>query len=124
MSQGTNHMPRRSKKTNQGCCLTSLVLWPVQLVEELINSVTGTQASVKPKAMEVKINPTVQPKQESSTDRFVDVIPASSTAPSLRFSITYEDGKTAFLKNAQKFRSKEGSPASHIPFKCYWPTYG
>lgn len=116
-------MPRRSKKS-QGCCLTSLVLWPVQLVEDLINSVAGTAATVKPQPSQPKVKPTVQSNREIATDRFVDVIPGSSTAPSIRFTITYEDGKTTFLKKAQKLKSKEGSPASHIPFKCYWPTYG
>ena len=117
-------MPRRSKKNNQGCCLTSLVLWPVQLVEELINSVIGTPVAIKSQPPPTKTKSTAQPIKEMRTDRFVDVIPASPTTPSIRFTITYEDGKTAFLKNAQKLRSKEGIPASHIPFKCYWPTYG
>jgi hypothetical protein len=117
-------MPRRSKKSNQGCCLTYLVLWPVQIVENLINSIMGTATAVKPQPARPKAKPSVQSNRQSTTDRFVDVTPGSSTTPSIRFTINYEDSKTSFLKNAQKLHSKEGSPASHVPFKCYWPTYG
>ena len=117
-------MPRRSKKSNQGCCLTSLVLWPIQRVENLINSIAGTATTVKPQPARQKVKPAVQSNTQISADRFVDVIPGGSTTPSIRFTINYEDGKTNFLKHAQKLRSKEGNPASHVPFKCYWPTYG
>ena len=94
------------------------------MVENLINSMTGTATTVKPQPARPKVKPAVQSNRQIATDRFVDVIPGSSTTPSIRFTINYEDGKTSFLKNAQKLRSKEGSPASHVPFKCYWPTYG
>lgn len=117
-------MPRRRKKSNPGCCLTSLVLWPVQILENLINSLTGTGTPVSPPPARPKVKTPVQPSRQSATDRFVDVIPGNSTTPSVRFTINYEDSKTGFLKNAQKLRNKEGSLASHVPFKCYWPTYG
>ena len=117
-------MPKRSRKTNQGCCLVSLVLWPFQALDNLINSISGSNTSAISQPTQAKNKHTVQSSNSISTDRFVDVIAGSSTTPSIRFTITYEDGKTTFLKNAQKLRSKEGAPASHVPFKCYWPTYG
>ncbi len=117
-------MPRRSKKSRQGCCLVSLVLWPFQLLEDLVNSLSGTNTPVKTQVTQPRTRSTAPSSRQVSSDRFVDVIPGTSTTPPIRFTISYEDGRTTFLKNAQKWRNKEGSPTSHIPFKCYWPTYG
>ena len=117
-------MPKRSRNKNQGCCLVSMVLWPFQVLDNLINSIRGSKTSVKSQPAQSKNRSIIQSNKTISTDRFVDVIPGNSTAPSIQFTITYEDGKTTFLKNAQKLRSKEGGPVNHVPFKCYWPTYG
>jgi len=117
-------MPKRSRNKGPGCCLVSLVVWPFQVLDNLINSISGSNTSVKSQPAQPKNKSTIPSNKTISTDRFVDVIPGNSTAPSIQFTINYEDGKTTFLKNAQKLRSKEGGPAKHIPFKCYWPTYG
>lgn len=37
--------------------------------------------------------------------------------------ITYETGGTTFLREAQRYRSREGNPAPHILFMQYWPSY-
>jgi hypothetical protein len=100
------------------------VLWPFQLLEDLVNSISGTSTPVKTQVTQPRTKSNAQSGRQVSTDRFVDVIPGNSTTPAIRFTISYEDGRTTFLKNAQKWRNKEGSPTSHIPFKCYWPTYG
>jgi len=115
-------MPKRSRNKGPGCCLVSLVVWPFQVLDNLINSISGSNTSVKSQPAQPKNKSTIPSNKTISTDRFVDVIPGNSTAPSIRFTINYEDGKTTFMKNAQKLRSKEGGPAKHIPFKCYWPT--
>lgn len=119
-------MPKRSKKSNQGCCLVSLVLWPFQLLESLINSLIGTSTVMKPQPSQQKNRTTLQSKKSVNADRFVDVVPGKGQnvgRSSFGVTISYESGKTDFVKQAQKLRSKEGGVASHVPFKCYWPTY-
>jgi hypothetical protein len=120
-------MPKRSKKSNQGCCLVSLVVWPFQLLEDLINSIINPPATSKNQSPQQRNTPVRPPKGASGADRFVDVTPTSRqrpNAPSIGVAISYESSHTNFVKEAQKFRNKEGKIANHIPFKCYWPTYG
>lgn len=118
-------MPKRSKKSNQGCCLVSLILWPFQLLESLINSLFGTSTIVKSRPSQRKRRTTLSSNAKGGSDRFVDVVPSKRFSPtSLGVTITYESGQTNFVKQAQKLRNKEGGVANHVPFKCYWPTYG
>ncbi|HPO85033.1 MAG: hypothetical protein DPW21_00660 [Anaerolineae bacterium] len=120
-------MPKRSKKSNQGCCLVSLVIWPFKLLEDLINSIINPPAASKTQSLQQRNTLVRPPKRASGTDRFVDVTPGGRqrpNTPSIGVTISYENSHTNFVKEAQKFRSKEGKIASHVPFKCYWPTYG
>ena len=58
--------------------------------------------------------------------RFVEVAPVQSperSVPAVSVRITYETGSTSFLKEAQRYRSREGKPSPHIPFMQYWPSY-
>lgn len=118
-------MPKQSGKSNQGCCLVSLVLWPFQLLENLINSIIASNA--KQNNQPAQRNKTTAPetKRVSNTDRFVSVTPVGkqSYTPSLGVTITYENRGTSFVKEAQKLRNKKENFANHVPFKCYWPTY-
>lgn len=119
-------MPKRSIKKNQGC-LVSLFLWPFQLLEKIINSLGAQQPNrPSPKPGPQPSRRTVLRGQPTTQDRFVDVSPAQSHGPHqsrISVSISYENRGTSFAKQALKFRSKEGSIVSHVPFKFYWPTY-
>ena len=67
-----------------------------------------------------------QSQDQSKPDRFVEVSPVrlrTSNQQSVNVSISYESSQTIFLKDAQKFKSKEGDFANHISFMHYWPTY-
>lgn len=118
-------MPKRRKKSKSGCCLISLVLWPFQLLEHLINSIffpAGTTQTTKPVPAK-KAPPPLRRLVE--TDRFVSVSPVAEPrqTPSLGVAITYENRGISFVKEAQKNRNRSGMFANHVPFKCYWPTY-
>jgi len=105
----------------------SLVLWPFQLLEELINSVSGSSVTHTSQKTKPHSKKTARRQAGTSDDRFVDVLPnrgQNSGRSSIGVSISYESDKTNFVKQAQKLRNKEGDVANHIPFKCYWPTYG
>jgi len=105
----------------------SLVLWPFQLLEELINSVSGSPVTHTSQKTKPNSKKTARRQAGTSGDRFVDVMPnrgQNSGRPSIGVTISYESDKTNFVKQAQKLRNKEGDVANHIPFKCYWPTYG
>jgi hypothetical protein len=118
-------MPKRSRKSNQGCCLFSLVLWPFQLLENLVNSLnlSGINQKHQPTPRKKVKSRTVQKGENAG--RFVDVIPAGTQkfVPSFGVSITYENRGISFVNEAQKFRNKSATSADHVPFKCYWPTY-
>lgn len=116
-------MPKRKRKYNQGCCLVSLVIWPFQLLESLVNSLFPT--SPKPQTPPRKKPSSSNPSKSTNADRFVNVTPTSrqSYTPSIGVSITYENRGTSFVKEAQKFREKTEKNAAHVPFKCYWPSY-
>ena len=118
-------MPKRRRKSNRGCCLVSLVLWPFQLLESLVNSLSSPNVTSRPQATQRKKIAPANTSKTTSTDRFVDVTPAGrqSYTPSIGVTITYENRGTSFVKEAQKFRNKEEKIAAHVPFKCYWPTY-
>lgn len=118
-------MPKRSKKTSRGCCLVSLVLWPFQLLESLVNYIIAPSTNQKPQPTQEKKATAPETKRVSNTDRFVDVMPVGrqSYTPSLGVTITYENRGTSFVKEAQKLRNKKENFANHVPFKCYWPTY-
>jgi hypothetical protein len=72
--------------------------------------------------------PRVSPIQ-TRTDklqRFVEVVPVPSperSVPPVSVRVTYETGSTTFLKEAQRYRGREGNPVPHIPFMQYWPSY-
>lgn len=119
-------MPKRRRKSNQGCCLVSLVLWPFQLLESLVNSLSSPNATSKPQTTQRKKITSSNTGNTTNADRFVDVTPArrQSYTPSIGVTITYENRGTSFVKEAQKLRDKKGNFANHVPFKCYWPTYG
>lgn len=118
-------MPKRKRKSNQGCCLVTLVLWPFQLLESLINSLSTPNATQKPQTTQRKKTAPANTKRVTSADRFVDVTPAGRQGytPSIGVSITYENRGINFVKEAIKLRDKKGSLANPVPFKCYWPTY-
>lgn len=118
-------MPKRKRRSNQGCCLVSLVLWPFQLLESLVNSFSSPSTNQKPQATQRrKISPT-NPQKATSPDRFVDVTlgDRQGYTPSIGVTITYENRGSSFVKEAQKLRNKRENFANHVPFKCYWPTY-
>jgi hypothetical protein len=95
-------------------------------LENLINFISGTPTAVQPKRPQQKNRTTLQSIEAASTDRFVDVAPGkgqNSGRPSVGVTISYESGKTNFVKESQKFRNIEAKVANHVPFKCYWPTY-
>lgn len=118
-------MPKRRKKSNQGCCLVSLVLWPFQLLESLVNSLSSPNVTSRPQTTQRKKIAPANTSKTTSTDRFVDVAPAGrqSYTPSIGVTITYENRGSSFVKEAQKLRNKRENFANHVPFKCYWPTY-
>ena len=118
-------MPKRRKKSNQGCCLVSLVLWPFQLLESLVNSLSSPNVTSRPQTTQRKKIAPANTSKTTSTDRFVDVTPAGrqSYTPSTGVTITYENRGSSFVKEAQKLRNKRENFANHVPFKCYWPTY-
>ncbi|MBI5295631.1 MAG: TerB N-terminal domain-containing protein [Chloroflexi bacterium] len=119
-------MPKKRKKNNSGCCLVSLVLWPFQMLDNLINSIffpTKINQNVRP-APKKKATPA--PQKIVETDRFVNVSPPKEQrqTPSRGVAITYENRGISFVKEAQKNRNRSETFANHVPFKCYWPTYG
>ena len=118
-------MPKRKRKSNQGCCLVSLVLWPFQLLESLVNSLSSPNTTPRPQTTQRKKIAPANTKRVTSADRFVDVTPAGrqSYTPSIGVTITYENRGTSFVKEAQKLKGKKENFANHVPFKCYWPTY-
>jgi hypothetical protein len=120
-------MSKRSRNNNPGCCLVSLFLWPFQLLEQAINSLTQQQPSrPSPKSVQSPRR-SVQQRQPSTQDRFVDVSPAQGLGPyqpRVSVSISYENGGTTFAKQAQKVRNKEGNRCAPVRFMHYWPTYG
>lgn len=120
-------MPKRSKKSNPGCCLVSLILWPFQLLESLINSLNAPPATGKSVITQPRNKVASRSKPAGNADRFVEVSPIqgqNTDTPSIGFSISYGSSKTNFFKEAQRFRTKEEGQVNHVPFKCYWPTYG
>jgi hypothetical protein len=119
-------MPKRSRSTNQSCCLVSVFLWPFRLLENLINALRGQTKVHTPPSKRSIVQNNVQSQGQSKEGRFVGVSPVrsnNSNKPSFNVSISYESNQTIFLKEAQKFRNIEGDSASHIPFMHYWPTY-
>jgi len=118
-------MPKRKRKSNQGCCLVSLVLWPFQLLESLVNSLSSPNTTPRPQTTQRKKIAPANTKRVTSADRFVDVTPAGrqSYTPSIGVTITYENRGTSFVKEAQKLKGKKENFANHVLFKCYWPTY-
>lgn len=118
-------MPKRRRKSNQGCCLTSLILWPFQILEEGINSLLGNSVAKKPQVVQRKKTAVPKPQRTTNADRFVSVTPAGRQAsPSYAdVSIHYEGKGTSFIKAAQKLRDRTENHAELVPFKCYWPTY-
>jgi len=118
-------MPKRSKKSNQGCCLVSLVLWPFQLLESLVNSLMALGTNQKTQHKQTRRPTAPRTQKIAEGNRFVDVTPPArqSYKPSVGVAITYESRGASFIKQAQKFRNKKGKFADHVPFKCYWPTY-
>lgn len=118
-------MPKRSKKSNQGCCLTTLFLWPFQLLDNLVNPPVPANTERKTQPTHRKRVTAPRDDRSSNTDRFMDVIPSGrqSYRPSLGVPITYESRGTSFVKAAQKVKDKSGKFANHAPFKSYWPTY-
>ena len=115
-------MPKQRKKSNQGCCLVSLVLWPFQLLESLVNSFSPA-TTPKPQTRK-KLTP-AHTSRTTGSDRFVDVASArqQTHTPSFGVAFTYENRGTAFVKEAIKLKDKKGNFSNHVPFKCYWPTY-
>ncbi len=74
------------------------------------------------------VSPHVTPMQTrvDLLRRFVEV--DSGRQPERRVlpvsvNITYETGGTTFLREAQRYRSREGNPAPHILYMQYWPSY-
>ena len=119
-------MPKRSRNTNQGCCLVSLFTWPFRLLEYLINVLSGQTTVRTPTVKRQTIQRNGQPLAQSKTERFVEVSPVRSNnthQSSVSVSISYESGQTIFLKDAQKVKNKEGDVADPAPFMHYWPTY-
>lgn len=118
-------MPNRRRKSNQGCCLVSLVLWPFQLLESLVNSLSSPNVTSRPQAAPRKKIAPANTRKSTGTDRFVDVAPAGrqSYTPSIGVTITYENRGSSFVKEAQKLRNERENFSNHVPFKCYWPTY-
>ena len=153
-------MPKSKKKNDPGCCLVSILLWPVKLLERLIDEVIGKPAPARPASRrrvipntpqqqnqiqrppQSRIQSQFQPQHQAAIpskpqtqiqlqsqpqrERFVEVSPAgtSQTAkPSIGITITYEDSRSIFVKDAQKYKSVEGDVASPASFKHYWPTY-
>ncbi|HMM99185.1 MAG TPA: TerB N-terminal domain-containing protein [Anaerolineales bacterium] len=119
-------MPKRSKKSNQGCCLVSLVIWPFQVLENLINSIFNPPSAPRTPNSRRTSSSGSTSKTSGTTDRFVDVTPASrqkASAPSFGITISYEDHFTKFVKEAQRLRSREEKTANRVAFQCYWPTY-
>lgn len=119
-------MLKKRKKNNSGCCLVSLVLWPFQMLDNLIKSIffpTSTKQNVRP-APKKKATPA--PRKMVETDRFVNVSPPREQrqTPSRGVAITYENRGISFVKEAKKSRNRSETFADHVPFKCYWPTYG
>ena len=142
-------MPQSKKKNDSGCCLVSILVWPIKLLERLIDEVIGKPAPATPTSRrrvipntpqqqnQIQMPPQspsgpskpqiqIQPQSQPQRERFVEVSPAgtSQTAkPSIGITITYEDSRSIFVKDAQKFKSVEGEVASPASFKHYWPTY-
>jgi hypothetical protein len=154
-------MPKSKKQNNLSCCLVSILLWPIKLLESLINEIIGkptlpTPASRRraipnvpqhqnqiqgypyPQIQNQSQTPRqqvgnsvskpiqIQPQIRSQEERFAEVIPVGTSCvaqPSIGIAITYEDSRSIFLKDAQKFKSVEGDIASPATFVHYWPTY-
>ena len=49
--------------------------------------------------------------------------PQQATPRTLSVFTSYETRDTAFRREAQQQRQREGHPVPHVPFMTYWPTY-
>lgn len=125
-------MPKRSSNSNSGCCLIALFTWPFKLLESLINELSGQPRTISKRtnvrqASPVKSrNNTQISNVQAGGDRFVEVTPvrnSSAYQSGISVSVTYESSQTVFVKEAQKYRSKEENAATPVPFMHYWPTY-
>ena len=111
-------MPKSKKKNDPGCCLVSILLWPVKLLERLIDEVIGKHVPARPTSRR-RVIPNIPntPQQQNQTqfqpqhqaaipskpqtqiqlqsqpqrERFVEVSPAgtSQTTKPLRWNHDY-----------------------------------
>ena len=119
-------MPKRRRNKNQGCCLVSPIIWPFRLLEGLFKALSGLAIVQTKPVKRQTIQRNVSPLAQSKAERFVKVSPVrvnNPHQPSVSVSISYENGQSIFLKDAQQYKSKEGGVAPSVPFMHYWPTY-
>ena len=88
-------MPKSKKKDDPGCCLVSILLWPVKLLERLINAIIGQPAAVRtPPAGRCIIQNVPQRQSQPQRERFVKVSLTAAqrvTQPSVAITISYEN---------------------------------
>lgn len=114
------------KRSNDGCCLVSLFLWPFRLLESLIDELSGQATTSKPPKTRQPTQINARSNIQTAGNRFVEVTPVrnrNSYQPQISVSVSYESSQTIFLKEAQKYRNKEENAATSVPFMHYWPTY-
>jgi hypothetical protein len=117
-------MPK--KRSNDGCCLVSLFLWPFRLLESLIDELSGQAITSKPPKARQPSQINARSNIQTAGNRFVEVTPVRNRnphQPQISVSVSYESSQTIFLKEAQKYRNKEENGATPVPFMHYWPTY-
>jgi len=81
---------------------------------------------VSPSLHATTLRPISLPTEPRIQDRFVEILPTERVEqrqPFVRVSIAYETEGTRFLREAQRYRDREGNPAEPVLYMQYWPTY-